>query len=140
MSKLTLNDVGSGYNLPQVVNANNQATEAALENTLSRDGTAPNEMLASLDMNSNRIINLGSPVNNTDAARLVDVTGLVSIVNITAPSQTGNAGKSLTTNGTNVAWTFPPPHIDQSAAEIAAGVTPTNYAYPVAMFGDMAQF
>lgn len=126
MSKLTLNDVGSGYNLSQIVNTNNQAIETALENTLSRDGTSPNQMVAALDMNSHRIVNLDSPVNATDAARFVDVTGLVSIVNITAPSQTGNAGKSLTTNGTNIAWTFPPTHYDVTSAEASASVTITN--------------
>lgn len=129
MSKLTLNDVGSGYNLPQVVNANSQATEAALENTLSRDGTAPNEMLVSLDMNSNRVINLGSPVNSTDAARFIDVTGLVNITGIAAPSQVGNAGKSLTTNGTIAAWTFPLAHYNQTSVEISLGITPSNFSY-----------
>lgn len=40
------------------INANNAVIETAFENTLSRDGTSPNEMEATLDMNSNRIINL----------------------------------------------------------------------------------
>jgi hypothetical protein len=55
-------------------------------------------------MHSNRIINLGTPVNSSDAARYADVVGLVSISTV-APSQTGNSGKVLTTNGTNASWT-----------------------------------
>lgn len=65
MAKLTLTDLTSLANETSVINAinnNNQATEVALENTLSRDGTSPNEMEANLDMNNNRIINLPDAV------------------------------------------------------------------------------
>jgi hypothetical protein len=55
------------------LNANLDAIEAALENTLSRDGTSPNQMSAPLDMNSNRVTNLAAPVSGSDAARLTDV-------------------------------------------------------------------
>lgn len=61
MAKLTLTDLVSLSNETSVVNAinnNNAATELALENTLSRDGTSPNEMEANLDMNDYRILNL----------------------------------------------------------------------------------
>lgn len=77
MAKLTLNDLASLTNentaLSTLAN-NNTATETALENTLSRDGTSPNAMNASLDMNSNRILNLPEPLADTEPARLVDVT------------------------------------------------------------------
>lgn len=76
MAKLTLNDIDN-ESVPaasSTINANNAAVEAALENTLSRDGTSPNAMNANLDMNSYRIINLPAPVSSNDAARLVDVT------------------------------------------------------------------
>jgi hypothetical protein len=53
--------------------ANNAILRAAIENTLSRDGTTPNQMLAPLDMNSQRIINLPKPVQASDAARLSDI-------------------------------------------------------------------
>jgi hypothetical protein len=68
MAKLTLNDITTGYGSETRYNANNDLIEAALENTLSRDGTSPNTMGASLDMNSNRILNLPSPVGNAEAA------------------------------------------------------------------------
>lgn len=74
MAKLTLTDIASGYASPAAHNANYDAIETALENTLSRDGTSPNAMQASLDMDSNPIINLGAPTNSTAAARLVDIS------------------------------------------------------------------
>lgn len=57
MSKLTLTDVTSGYASTTAINANNTLIEAALENTLSRDGTSPNTMNVDLDMNGHRILN-----------------------------------------------------------------------------------
>lgn len=75
MAKLTLNDLGN-ESIPQAsstVNANNALIEAAIENTLSRDGSTPNTMSASIDMNSHRIINLPAPASANDAARYSDV-------------------------------------------------------------------
>lgn len=48
------------------INANNAKIVTAIDNTLSRDGTSPNTMGSSLDMNSNRIINLPSPISATE--------------------------------------------------------------------------
>ncbi len=75
MAKITLNDIANSFSSSSAAtyNDNNTEIEAAFENTLSRDGTSPNSMEASLDMNSNRIINLPVPVNVNDAARLKDV-------------------------------------------------------------------
>lgn len=79
MAKITLNDISAGYGSTTVINANNAAIEAAMENTLSRDGTGPNTMLANLDMNSNRITNLGAPTSVNDAVRLGDLDGTYDI-------------------------------------------------------------
>lgn len=57
MAKLTLNNLTSGFASTATLNANFDAIEAALENTISRDGTTPNFMQADLDMNSYRILN-----------------------------------------------------------------------------------
>lgn len=57
MSKLVLTDITSGYASTTATNANNTLIETALENTLSRDGTSPNQMLSDLDMNGHRILN-----------------------------------------------------------------------------------
>lgn len=73
MAKLTLNDVSSGFASNTAHNTNNTLIENALENTLSRDGTGPNQMEANLDMNSFKVVNLAEPINDNEAARLVDV-------------------------------------------------------------------
>lgn len=67
MAKLTLTSIGSRYGSIDALNANFQAIEDAIENTLSLDGTAPNGMETNLDMNSRKIINLSDPSNNGDA-------------------------------------------------------------------------
>lgn len=71
MAKLILTDIAS-TNAGSIINAtnsNNSAIEIAVENTLSRDGTGPNEMNAPLDMNSNRIYNLPAAASDTDPVR-----------------------------------------------------------------------
>lgn len=96
MAKLTLSDLGN-ESIPQAsatVNANNALVEAAIENTLSRDGTTPNSMSASLDMNSNRIINLPAPASANDAARYSDV--------LTGSTGADGADGSLWFTGTGV--------------------------------------
>ena len=62
------------------INNNMAAIQTAMEKTLSRDGTSPNAMQSSLDMNGNHILNLPTPTQSTDAVRLQDITGPVSII------------------------------------------------------------
>ena len=59
MAKLTLNTIGSRYGSIDALNDNSDLVETAFENTLSRDGTGPNNMESDLDMDSNSIINVG---------------------------------------------------------------------------------
>jgi hypothetical protein len=66
MAKLTLSNINSRYASVAALNANFQAIVTALENTLSRDGTSPNTLSATLDMDSNRIVNVADPVNASD--------------------------------------------------------------------------
>lgn len=80
MAKLTLSDLVSLTNATAAIttiNANSDLIEAALEKTLSRDGTSPNAMGAQLDMNSYRIINLPEATNPTDPIRLGELEELV---------------------------------------------------------------
>lgn len=80
MPKLTLVDLANLNNQQAAVstiNLNNAAIEAAMEITLSRDGTQPNEMNANLDMNSNRILNLPEPVTDTEPVRKIDIENIV---------------------------------------------------------------
>lgn len=89
MAKLTLSDINN-ESVPAAsttINANNALVEAALENTLSRDGTSPNQMEADLDMNSNRILNLPSARStvNTDVVRVGDLAALVAELGVQGP-------------------------------------------------------
>lgn len=129
MSKVNLTDYASDNNIVVPANANNAAIEAAFENTLSRDGSTPNSMSAPLDMNSNRILNLPQPLGPNDPARLSDLTG-VTLVSQALPTQVGQSGKSLSTNGSVLTWSNLPTYYATTAAETAAVVTPTNFSYP----------
>ena len=73
MAKLTLTNINSGYQTVAAINSNNDLIEAAIENTLSRDGSTPNTMGANFDMNNHSIINLSPPTTASSAARLIDV-------------------------------------------------------------------
>ncbi len=76
MSKITLSNLANLNNattVTAVVNSNNQTLTDAVDNTLSRDGTSPNTMNSVIDMNSNRVINLGAPTGSLDAVRLLDL-------------------------------------------------------------------
>lgn len=110
MAKLVLTDLASlesQASAIQTINENSDRIAAALENTLSRDGTTPNTMSASLDMNDERVINLAAPINNTDAARLVDIAEALSVDALLVPSMTGNSGKIMSNDGTVLNWKTP---------------------------------
>lgn len=55
------------------INANSVTISTAFDNTLSRDGTAPNAMGSNLDMNQFQILNLPAPATINSPVRLVDV-------------------------------------------------------------------
>lgn len=83
MTKLTLSNIANLQNESTVVTtlaSNNAAIVAAVENTLSRDGTTPNHMNADFDMNGNRIINLPDALTDQEPAtysQLVEFTEAV---------------------------------------------------------------
>lgn len=64
MPKVTLSDVtnlgGNPVSAQQVINTNSDRIEAAIEKTLSRDGTSPNQMEADFDMNHYDVLNAGT--------------------------------------------------------------------------------
>lgn len=80
MAKLALSDVLSSYSSSVKINSNNALVEAALENTLSRDGTAPNNMLTNIDMDDNQLINLGDPILLHHAATKLYVDNAVEAI------------------------------------------------------------
>ena len=100
MAKITLTDITTGYFSAAAYNANNALIEAALELTLSRDGTTPNTMSAALDMNSNKINNLTDGTNNQDAVTVaqLDAAGLGSLVTPISAIN-GGTGQSIYTIG-----------------------------------------
>jgi parallel beta-helix repeat protein len=80
MTKLVLEDLASLANATSAVaqiNENSDAIVSAIENTLSRDGTAPNQMEADFDMNSYKILNVADPVDDTDGVNKRSVRGMV---------------------------------------------------------------
>ena len=76
MAKVVLTNIASRYGSIDALNDNFDALATALDNTLSRDGEGPNEVEANIDMNSHRIINLASPIDNTDAVNKAYVDGV----------------------------------------------------------------
>ena len=76
--KPTTTDAGTDaqYN-SSVLNDNFEVLNSAIEGCLGRGGTgeSPNSMQGDLDMDLNKIQNLGAPTNATDAVRLVDIAG-----------------------------------------------------------------
>lgn len=69
MTKVPLDSVGSlieATTARNVINNNFDDIETAFDNTLSRDGTSPNQMGAVLDMNSHAIINLPDGVTSQE--------------------------------------------------------------------------
>lgn len=99
MAKITLTDLANLQNENSAVaslSANNAAIEAAIENTLSRDGTSPNQMGDNIDMNSHRVINLPAPVSVTEPLRLSDLNTFIGGGTIQAIPSGGTTGQVLT--------------------------------------------
>lgn len=110
MPKLTLTNIGSLQNETTAItqmNANSALISAAVENTLSRDGTSPNQMSSNFDMNSNRIYNLPTPLTPAEPLRLADLTSFVGGGPVVALPAGGTTDQILTKNTAvdyDVAW------------------------------------
>ena len=89
------------------INDNFKALQAAIENTLSRDGTNPNYMDADLDMNSYRIINSADPVEDNDIVNLKYVEERIggaveaSKTAVNAAAQAATSAQSALVSSTN---------------------------------------
>lgn len=86
MSKISLTNLVNLQNentATAAINSNNLILQNAVDNTLSRNGVSPNTMGASLDMNSNRIINLPEAISDSEPVTLDQmVDALVAAGNI----------------------------------------------------------
>lgn len=99
MTKLTLSPLDSLENESTAlatINANSALIVTALENTLSRDGTVPNQLTSSLDVNSQRILNLPMAVNPTEPVRLQEVGNAPSYATAAAASAAASAASAVT--------------------------------------------
>ena len=138
MAKLTLVDFANLNNEQSVttaLNQNNAAIEAAMEITLSRDGTIPNQMDATLDMDSNRIINLPTPISNFEPVRKIDLdeatfgpptngngtAGVTSIDNVAGALTTGQTLEMVGTELRTVGFTG---HVTSPANTFATTIAP----------------
>lgn len=129
MAKVTLVDVGNlieATTAATTINSNSAAIEAAVEKTLSRDGTSPNQMQAALDMNSNRIVNLPAPITLLEPVRLTDLNDIIDGGTITVEPLPvgGTAGQilnKLTSSNYDVSWVNPNASVTASTiAELKA--------------------
>lgn len=82
MAKLTLTNITDTRqsSAATTINANSDLVEAAVENTLSRDGTSPNQMEADLDMNSNRVLNLIDATTGQEPVTLSQMQGTITAI------------------------------------------------------------
>lgn len=132
--KLTLNNVSTftvDNTAVGVVNANSAAIVAAIDNTLSRDGTSPNQMGANLDMNSNRIINLPTPVSLDEPARLTDLKTVATGGTLVAIPAGGSTNQVLTkTSNTDyaVGWEATSAGLSAGTGISLTGSSPTTVA------------
>jgi hypothetical protein len=117
MSKVNLSNVASLTNESTVITTlanNNVALTAAIENTLSRDGTTPNMMQSDLDMNDSRIINLPDAVSDQEPATFgqlqerieaLDVGGVLTAPYVTLGHNTLLQAERVLSGGANIAIT-----------------------------------
>lgn len=102
MTKVTLDDIAGGLGDVSTINNNWATIETAFDNTLSRDGSTPNSMGANIDMNSYKVINVADGTLSADAVNLKQLQA--AAVETDIPSQAGNSGKFLSTDGTVLSW------------------------------------
>jgi hypothetical protein len=143
MSKITLNNLVNLTNQTTAVNTingNNATIQTAFDNTLSRDGTSPNQMGANLDMNSNRIINLPVPVNDTEPLRKGDLTDFEQFQNsvdlsaaLAQAQASANASATSATNSANSASAAASSASDAANSASSASTSATNAAASAAL-------
>ena len=92
LDSTTENDTAATLN----INTNFENIQKAIENTLSRDGSTPNYMDADLDMNSYRIINVGTAVDDTDAVNYKQFKDEIGEATVAASQAAASATQAAT--------------------------------------------
>lgn len=134
MTKITLTNVGDLTNTTTAaatINANNSIIQAAMDNTLSRDGTSPNPMGSALDMNSNNILNLPAPATATSPLRLQDLSSFIGGGTISTLPTGGTTGQLLTKHSNtnyDVNWTSQASSLTAGTNISITGTTPATIA------------
>jgi len=101
MQEPVLNPIANLANATSAVNtinANSVVTATALQNTLDRYGSSPNQMQSVLDMNSYNIVNLPAPATINSPARLIDVVNnpTLSVTNYLPLNNTFSGNNTFT--------------------------------------------
>lgn len=113
MTKITLSPVGSLIDTTtagNTINNNFNTVKTAFDNTLSRDGTQPNQMENNFDMNNFQVLNLPTPATSQSPLRLEDLTSFVGGGTVTNIPLGGALGQFLGKNSSanfDVSWKFP---------------------------------
>lgn len=133
MSKITLTnlaDLSNENSAVTTINNNMQIIQTEMDNTLSRDGTSPNQMSATMDMNSKRIINLPAPISSTEPVRVADLAGgsAVTVNNLPTGGTTGQVLSKIDGTSYNVQWVTS--GTASSATPLMDGVAATGVASP----------
>ena len=107
MAKITLASILTAF--ASALSLNNRFSdieEHLNDKVLYRDNPSgePNQMKNDLDMNSNKITNLPSPISDAEPARWGDVKDGVAGITELVPSAVGNEDKALSSNGTDLAY------------------------------------
>lgn len=89
----TFDTITAAFASASLLNANFASIVTSFTNTISRDGSTPNQMLADFDMNSNDILNAGV-VNATD----IVIAGLSLIAQVDAAAASATAAALSATN------------------------------------------
>lgn len=96
--------VAQGFGQETTMNTNFTDIKTSLDESLRRDALPANAMSINFDMGLNKIINLGEPINDNDAARKKDVDDVIAAG---LPTQPGNPNEFLQTDGTTASWEVP---------------------------------
>ena len=108
----TLSDVVNISTSAPSINANNKRIEQAFQNTLSRDGSGPNQMEADLDLNSHDLLNVGD-INISGVFSLGGV--VVGVNDNTLAKQWANAPEDVEVDPLNYPGQYSAYHWAQKA-------------------------
>lgn len=132
--KITLSTVGSLIDTTtagNTINNNFSTVQTAFDNTLSRDGTSPNQMENNFDMNNFQIINLPNPVTANSPVRLQDLETFSGGGTIAALPAGGNTGDALVKNSNtnfDVKWSADSTEVAAGTNIVVTGTSPATVA------------